>query len=365
MLRPSLIVLLLASLFLTACATIPQPDTEQTALSKKSLQRAGDVAAELVTLQQKQQPSQTDYRRRAKLREQLWQFEREVIRTAIRLEQNDDWIEAEKVFKHATKAVPDSHILRSARYQFADRRAIREEVLRAELAIHQGEQLLQNAGAYDSLQRVTPLKFLTWVEVNAYERRRLSSAATLKRFADKALKRDDFYLARRCLSLSFRLHNDDEVKQKLMLADAYISRVRQRIDSKSNSSVKPARAVAATGKPDAELLVGEFYHALQKDDFHHAKRYMSELRLTYPQHRNLVSMSSQYKLRLNRCVNDAIEKGKVLYSEGKVKQALRVWRDAERLAPNNVELLSGIARAEKVLQNLKALSAQQTGGHSS
>jgi hypothetical protein len=257
--------------------------------------------------------------------------------------------------------------LRSAYFQFTERRAIREEVLRAELAIHQGEQLLQNAGAYDSLQRVTPLKVLTWIEVNAYERRRINAAKSLKRFADKAIARDDYYLARRCLSISSRLHNDEEAEQQLLLADAYIRKIRQRIDSAANSGSVPVgvNTVRKGGKPDAELLVGEFYQALQNNKFLSARKYLSEMQLVYPQHRSLVSMNSQYRLKLNRRVNAAVEKGKDLYSEGKVEQALRVWRDVESLAPNNVELLSSIARAEKVLQNLKALTAQQTADNSS
>jgi hypothetical protein len=254
--------------------------------------------------------------------------------------------------------------LRSAYFQFTERRAIREEVLRAELAIHRGEQLLQNASAYDSLRRVTPLKFLTWIEVNAYERRRINAAKSLKRFAGKAVARDDYYLARRCLSISFRLHNDDEVKQQLLLADAYIRRIRQRIDSATDDSA-PVKTAAAKSQPDAEILVGEFYQALRDSRFLNARKYLSEMQLMYPQHRSLVSMNSQYRLKLNRRVNNAVEKGKDLYSEGKVEQALQVWRDVEPLAPNNVELLSSIARAEKVLHNLKTLTAQQTADNSS
>ena len=355
------ICLILCGLVLAACATTPQPKTEQSALSKQTLQQAAAIASELTGLEKLKQPGKADYRRRAALRNQLWQFEREVIRTAIRLEQEDNWTEAEKVFARATDTVPDSHILRSARFQFAERRATREQVLRAELAIHQGEQLLQNASAYDSLQRVTPANFLTWIEVNAYDRRRDRSAKALKRYAARALKRDDYYLARRCLSLSYRLREDDEVKHDLILADAYIRQVKQRVAGNTD----PAPVVAAKGQPNAELLVGEFYHALRRDDFLRARKYLSELQQAYPRHRSLVSMSSQYRLKLNRRVNDAVENGKVLYSEGKVEQALRVWREVEPLAPNNIELLSSIARAEKVLQNLKTLSVQQAADSSS
>lgn len=352
-----------AVLALAACATPMPPKEAQSALTEQTLQQAAAVASELVVLEKLKQPSKADFRRRARLRDQLWQFEREVIRAAIRLEQQDEWTQAEQVFRLATKAVPDSHILRFARFQFADRRAEREEVLRAELAIHRGEQLLQNASAYEALQRVTPVNFLTWIEVNAYERRRMDAATTLKRYADKALKRDDHYLARRCLSLSFRLHEDADVKKNLMLADAYIRDIRQRIAMAGTTS--KTNAVVGDRKPDAELLVGEFYDALQKDDFFHARRYLSVLSNEYPRHRNLISMNSQYRLKLNRRVNEAIEQGKVLYSEGKVKEALRVWRKAEPLAPKNVELLSGIERAEKVLHNLRVLTAKNPADHSS
>ncbi len=353
--RRLLVMLGIVSLFM-GCATSSYSGAGASSLPDALFDRARSQSVERAKLEKLKKPSKAEIKRRAKLRDEQQKFEHRVIQKAISLEQQDDWEAAEELLWQANRVVPSSQALRTARMQFDDRRTIRQEVIRAELAIHQGEQLMQNASAYESLQRVASVKFLGWIEVKAYKSRRADSAKKLEDFADKALAREDYYLARRCLSLSHRLQNDKEVKKKLKLADAYIKQVKKRNTGKSSSRSR----WSINDNADAELLVGEIHHALQKNDFLTAKRELSNLRRQYPDYRGLVSINSQYGLQLDRHINNVIEEGKVLYSEGAVEEALKVWQKIKPLAPNHVELLSSIARAEKVLQNLRMLKVQDS-----
>ncbi len=356
MLKLKALALLIIVVLLSGCATSPYSESGQVTISEIKLAEIRNLVSELVKLEKQKIPEPADRKRLARLHVEIQKFERDAIRKAIGHEQNDDWETAESILRQAYKVVPKSDVLRMATLHFANRRAIREEVIRTELAIHQGEQLLQNADIYSSLERVAPLKFLTRIEINAYQRKRISSANKLQQFADKALARENYYLAHRCLSMSLQLQQNEDVKQKLELAESKISQSKQRSRAESFRTTY----LTSVDNSAAEFLAGEVRQALRQDHFLAAKKHLSKLRQRYPQYRGLDSIESQYHSQLERHIVNALEEGKTLYSKGKVDEALRVWRSVNPLAPNNVELLSSIARAEKVLENLRLLTTQES-----
>lgn len=294
--------------------------------------------------------------RRAELREKLWEFEREAIRRAVRLEQQDAWDQAKLVLEQAVEAVPDSRILSSALAQFDRRRAAREEVLRAELAIHQGEQLLKDAEAYRRLERVKGGGLFTWLEGRDYRHRRKESAAALRGHADNALGRQDYYLARRCLALAVQLDTGEHgARERLRQLDRKIAEIRGR--AIHHDPDRPERT--SGGRLQAQIA--ELIEALEAGRLLDVQKRLEVLQRRHPDNDRLQALA----LELNGRVRQAIEKGKVLYSEGKVEQALELWREMQPLDPENIELRSSISRAEKVLQNLRVLSDDDPDGRSS
>lgn len=303
------------------------------------------------------EPEAGEASRRGALRERLWAFEQAVIRKVVRLEQSDDWAGAEALLERARKAAPDSPILQSAEKQFAERRAARETVLRAELAIHRGELLLKDTEAYERLQKVRRPGLVRWLERNTYENRRAKTAAELHRYGEMALERQDYYLARRCLSLANRLDGDEAIKEDLKHADRRIARLRQRVAGRQQPAVGSA--------PELESAAATFDELLENGRLRRARQLLQTMQRDYPDSERVGRRAARLQARLQEHVAEAIERGKALYSEGKVEQALGVWKQVRPLAPDNVELLSSISRAEKVLQNLRVLSAEQKDGHSS
>jgi len=63
--------------------------------------------------------------------------------------------------------------------------------------------------------------------------------------------------------------------------------------------------------------------------------------------------------RIRENVNQGIELGRKLYSQGQVEQALAVWNKLRDLDPDNENLLSHIDRAERVLEKVKKLREEQ------
>ena len=54
-------------------------------------------------------------------------------------------------------------------------------------------------------------------------------------------------------------------------------------------------------------------------------------------------------------IASAIARGEAAYSDGDVKQALRIWRTASDLSPQHAELQQHITRAEKFLESYESL----------
>jgi len=333
---------------LPACSLIPTQRALE-GFPPDALQQVRRQSAELDGLRKLDTATPVQQQQIKQLHRSLRQFERDVIRTASRLEQQDDWRGAERIFRSATGVLPDSRILGSAGRQLAERRQLREELVRMDLAIHRGEQLLKDASAYQRLQQLKGPGLLTWLELNRYQRQCRKSAKELQHYAQRALERRDYSLALRGLQIAQRLYSDgyqsDDIERYLALANHQLRQTQR----------QPAKA-----SPDDNGAVEALQQALDAGDLPGARQHLNRLRQRSPRHPQLSSLQTQFRAQLDLRIETAIKRGNALYSQGDIDGALDVWREAKVLDPDNVELLTSITRAEKVLQNLRSLSASPT-----
>lgn len=338
---------------LPACSLIPPQALE--GFSTEALQQVRQQSAELDHLQRLDTPTPAQQKQSRHLRRNLQQFERDIIRMANRLEKQNDWYGAEQVLQGANRVLPDSLLLNNVRQQLAERRQLREEHVRMELEIHRGEQLLKDAEAYQHLQQLKGPGALTWLELKNYYRKRRTSAQVLQQHAQRALKREkpeDFALAQRALRIAQSLYGDDlqqntelreSLEQDLAIANRHLQRARP----------LPTRA---TPDKNDKTQIAQLQQALDAGDLLSARQQLDQLQQQSPRHPQLPLLTSQFLTRVNAYVETAIKLGNDLYSQGEIEQALVVWREANTLDRDNLELLGNIARAEKVLENLRALS---------
>ena len=338
---------------LPACGLIPTQQQALEGFPVDALQQARQQSAELDRLQKLDTATPAQQRQINQLHSSLRQFEHEAIRSASRRENQGDWTGAERVLQAATDILPDSQALNSAQQQFSQRRQLREERVRMELAIHRGEQLLQDAEAYQRLQQLKGPGVLTWLELKNFQRKCGDSVQALQGHAQQALQRQDYALAQRGLKvaqqlLSHDLQQDDDqrkaIERDLALASGQLHQTKR----------QPA---GASLKRDHKITVTELQQALDAGDLLGARQHLNRLQQQSPQDPLLLPLQSQFRAQLNSRVEAAIKRGNDLYSRAEIERALEVWREAETLDPDNVELLTNIARAEKVLENLRALSA--------
>lgn len=347
------VCLMLLSLNLGACSTLgSRPET--VVMLGPELVEGIRQQVEVTQRLQKLEPSDTEYGGRQTAlkaaRDRVWQFERQSIAIAVRYEQKQQWREADQIYARALKYVPDSEILQAARKQMEERREAREQTLRAELSINQGEQLLKDERSYEQIAQLKPSSLLTRLEISAYERKRRKVSDQLLTQGKLAIERRDYSLARRCLAIAQRLEPTDEVGDALQLADARLNKTGRVIPLPSRMRESSLHA-----------RIEQYQQTLEKGDLSLARRQLTQLQQQFPDNADLQTLDAQLRILIEAKVVAASQHAKVLYSEGNVQQALALWQEILPLDPDNPDLQLNISRAQRVLENLRALREKQSG----
>ncbi len=297
--------------------------------------------------------------RLALVKELIWTQEREYIRSAVQAENQRDWRTAQRTFLNGLRHLPNSQIMRAAYQQYKQRRQVHEEVLQAELLITEGERLMKDARTYEKLIDIKSSSIIQrWRAMNVnLTRKRV--AKKLSRHSQLAVQRTDYTLARRCLSLANRLHSTPATVLALNDLNQYIKPLTPKARKLSPRKAVVAKAAAPSNTFDSQLLA--LKSRLAAGELLQVQQQLTRLQRAYPSNIELDVLSAELKTAIDAKVINDTERGKVLYSQGRVELALTVWRDVLPLAPNNTELKSKIARAERLLQNIKHLNQKQSG----
>lgn len=348
---------------LPACSLMPTPEPVLEGFPTETPQQVSAQATELEWLRSLNTVTPAQQQRIQQLQSNLLRFERDVISSASSMAQQDNWHGAAQVLHNALRLLPDSQLLVNAQQQLAAQRQSREERVRMELEINRGEQLLKDAEGYRKLQQLQGPGLINWVEVKNYHRKRRESAQALQQYSRRALEREDYALAQRGLKIAFDLYGDElqyDTERREKIERDLATANRRLSQSKTQSTTANAQT-----SPDkvADAPVTEVQRALDAGDLSSARQFLDLLRQQSPQEPQLPELEAQFQTQLNSRIVTAIRHGNDLYSQGKIEQALAVWREANSLAPENVELQANIARAEKVLENLRALSVPASATH--
>ncbi|WP_299591887.1 hypothetical protein [uncultured Microbulbifer sp.] len=345
-------VLIPALQTLPSCSVLPSQEALH-GFPPGTAQRVRQQSIELNDLRGLEAPTPAQQKSIQQLDTRVQEFEREVINTASGLEQQDDWHGAQQVLSSAARILPESRALLTAQTQLETRRQLREERVRMDLEIHRGEQLLKDVEAYQRLHKLKGPGLMNWLELKNFNRKRRASAKDLQEHAQAALGRREYALAQRGLEVARGLYGDDLQPDsgELEKIESDLALTRQKL---SPPKRRPARVSPVK---DNKVAILKLQEALSAGELIEAQKYLQELQQRSPAPSQLRPLQIQYQAQLDARVNGAIQQGGELYSQGKIEQALDVWREARNLAPENVELQSNIARAEKLLENLRALSA--------
>ena len=349
---------------LPACSLVPSATPVLQGFPPETPSKVRQQSADLEQLESLESRTPAQQQQILNLRGELHRFEQDIIRAASRQEKMNDWLGAAQTLSAAVKIRPESHALKSAQRQFTARRQLHEQQLRMELAIHQGEQLLKDAEAYRRLQQLQGPGVMNWLEMKNFERKRRASAQSLLEYAQEAVQRaqsKDYKLAQRALIIAQGLFGND--LEQAENRDVKVG-LEQNL-AEANRQLRPAKAKPTKAPPPKQKVapIAELKRALETGDLVTARQLLDQVQQQAPRHPELQSLQSRFQSALDTRIEFAIEHGNQLYSRGSIEQALIVWRKAEALAPGHIELRANIARAEKVRENLRALSAPANSEH--
>lgn len=271
----------------------------------------------------------------------IQQYEEETVQKSRNLVKQHQWLEADEVFTAALLNIPQSKLLNDSYAQFRIKRERQLKSLACRIHINKAEWTLKNAPLAEELARIQPS------EREGLRLQQLRTDESRAMFEDlvmcgkESLKSAELDLAEQSYAVAEQLnpggrlfHSDINVQQQLAAIE------KQRVTILS---------------PKTGELLESSQQALKKDDVKQAYKLYRQIPAHDRQHAEVRQFHKILEQRVTTNINQGLEMGRKLYSQGDVERALAIWTDIRDLAPDNEQLLNHIERAQRVLNKLKRL----------
>ncbi len=173
----------------------------------------------------------------------------------------------------------------------------------------------------------------------------LSVSEELYAHGRNAFYEKEIHEAREALSLSARLHPCE--KTRSLLAETH--RIKQQ-DALAKAAADLPEAHRVTPEDRFPELAKRFGQAMAAGNLADARRLAREMEEIDPER------SKDYENRIAGPIEEKAAslraRGRLLYGQGFIKEALEVWQEALQLKPESPELIQNIHRARTFLENL-------------
>lgn len=300
-------------------------------------------------------PSNPKYKLLQKKRQQAIKasrhYEQATITKSLNLIEKGQWHEAELILTNAIEKLPDSQPLHKTYQEFLKQRTVYLKSLYTQLSINKAEWLVKDKPVQQQLDRTLPDDTKTRGAMEEYRRQTRHVYQQLLACGVEATNMSNLEIAEQCYRLADKLLPNATVKNKLAAIRQKLSR-NQKPD-KEQQSASPA--ISQLG----HNLLEKSKKALEAG---HLKLAINQYNKIPGSDKNLdivKTYGAEMHRRIRENVNQGIELGRKLYSQGQVEQALAVWNKLRDLDPDNENLLSHIDRAERVLEKIKKLRKEQ------
>lgn len=350
----TLLVLVILGLLLGGCANYyaSRPDVDRRVQQWLAEDRYG-LAIDTI---QAMKPEHPQYRRMRetlpRIRARARAYAERVSKEALQLAQQHKWAEALSLYDEGLAHYPESRLLRNERDRFLRDREQWLAMLDRKWLQLQGEWLLKALPLQRRIVRTNPADDHQQERLKALEKLREETAAGLRKHGMAALEKGNFVLAGRLLGLANELKPDPATRIAL-------SRIQTHgIRADSGQREDTEKRLRALRRQQARQYQGYFDEAFRREDWLEARAYLQELRRLMPDTRAVSERARKLQKAIDREVERLIELGERQYSQGEFEQALKTWEQARPLAPGHRRLAEDIARARRVLANLKKLEGR-------
>ena len=295
----------------------------------------------------------------AAIRRQADAYVHTTLTRASQLEDENQWPKAEQLLATAQDRLPDDSRLQQARHELAKRREayIREIHWRA--LISKGQWLTTITPLRQRIAAADPDSWTASRRLRATRDEAKDTGQALADAGQQALEQGQLDLAKQALVLADNLAPSAGVKTAL-------TEIKKREQAqRRREAARKARERAAKAKHRRQALkhkvdrqIATYHRCYHDAEWTCARQALHKIRELEPHNGRLPDLEHQLDKSVHKRLAAGIERGRRLYSQGKIQAALDAWLPLRKLAPNNSELEGHIARARKVLHKLKELRAK-------
>lgn len=330
------------TLLLSACATLTAPQGDlDTRVDHWVEEHRYDQALEAMRAVPPDHPGFNGLAPRIQEVEQLrGRYIAERLQQAAEHEPEGNWPAAIAVLDEALERLPGAPELQSQRDEYERRRQLSIQRSQRDIQLAYGRYLLATRPAEEKLLLADPNGFFAKQRYRSYQQELDQASRNLYALGRQALYEDNSSIAVEALTLSNRLVPNE-------LSEELLYNIQQ---AERQERQRQREQEAAAAQRQWPQLESEFELALRLNDLLGARRLIGEMRnidaeATEP-------LSARLDERIDAEAAALLERGRLLYGQGLLQEALAVWREALQLKPDDPDLLAAIERAETFLDNL-------------
>lgn len=350
----SLASLMLAS---TACTVVPQ-GPERVALVEDLVARQEFAKAEelLEDIDARDPAFEELVVRRRAIRPLIVQFEQRRVEQIAELQAQDDWTGAEAVLEDALRKLPDSESLRQAEQEFYADRLQRLEQIDRQISLLRGQHLTSKTPLVEQAREVHPDGLSVRWRAFRHGREAEALAAELRACGEHALAESRYELAESCLKMALNLTEDEVLHTELAQLEERRAAEEAAAIARAEAERKAEEAARLARKTEqVEELKARYQRLYDAQWWTAAREVLAELQLRAEDDPQVVGWSEELQEIISAEVEERIQEGQGLYSQGELHRALAVWQEAAGLDPDNAVLQAHIARVQRFIAKLERL----------
>lgn len=252
---------------------------------------------------------------------------------------SNEWQLALDTYNNALEKIKNQPILAKEKKALISERDEQVTALRKDMLMKQADALISYKKIYEKLHQLIPQDLNAQFDIGRYDKDRVEVASHLKLCGEHAIDNKQITLARDCFSLSNQL--DPSPDKQL-----WVKKTNKQLLDKAKQ------------KRHGELLAA-YNLAYKNGEYNKAKLHLYTLLAIDPSHSNAKNLLQSINSEIRKLALDKIDSGRALYAEKKIDGALKLWKEALKLEPENQELIQLISRAEKVSKKIQSLEESQ------
>lgn len=340
---------------LGGCAILPfQGDVDARVDSLLAREEYGQALQTLAYVPDDDPRHQHFVQRHREVRRLADQYAGRVMSKADALVRDGQWRDALNLYREALNRLPRHPRLREHLTAFRTKQAERIEALELEKLIAEGQWLRTAISIQESIAQVAPddWSYNSTLDNLHYDAERIAESLTERGLT--AMESNDLGTAGRTLPLAAQLKPSARItaaEKKLSAAEAQELRRKRQARERTRKLEQERRAGALRVSFEQARADGDLVRAREL-----LKRLLS-LAGKDPHNRRL---ADSFDKQLDAVVQQRLDEGALLYSQGRIEEAMARWRNVLELDPDHEEAGANLERAQRVAQRVQQLREKQT-----